>query len=1367
MTKKRKPVPLTTRNKLYLSSYSHCAYPGCDQKLVTKKTEESDAAIVGEICHIYAAAENGPRPNPEMSADELNSLDNLILLCPLHHKIIDKQSESHPAEMLIEWKHAHESRNARLIRKGISQVRPDPFHHEVFPGALVNEEVERQLQLLKKSRFYNTYDKVRRAVEMGTELISGGLSGAEKTVRCKAIAWCARILSVTEKSDRAIEYLDIAKELGNCIEIDIAEAFLLSNKNDKNGALAILAKHQKKESNTASLMIVTTRDGLESGLDWMKKTNLDIEELDSDGKLFLVSNLLNDGQWERAIEISETLISDEDIENSPALLRFIAMAHLLQAIPEDFRALILSQIPFSANSFYLDDDRDGIETRVRAIDFFKKAAVAERELGCIDAATLDEDYALWLELRDPSRQEEAKARLEKALQSAASGLRLVSLAIDFGVDLDEEVIQTEIERQIALNGGYTYEAALARFSLAFIQKSEKGVVDYLDRYGEALSSCSYIEPHTILALKGEMLARSGQFERARVAIDQLKKAGGGEAKVSRLRRILEEAEGGDSLEVRISQFNLSEDLQDLVAVVDEFDKRKRYKELVYYAELLFDKTKSLESASRLAIAQFNNREYEEVIAFLEANSFYADQSPELQVVLAWSHYNLGHVSQVLEQLDKIPAEFRSFEIFTLQTNTALISGKWKSLSVLLAKKHEEITQLSPSELIGLARMAYQLNSQYAEEFLVSAVESGGEDAQILASAYFIASEVGIENSENVAGWLNRAAQLSGEDGPIRKMSLSEVLELKPQWDTNSSDVWNRLAHAQAPMFLAGQFLNKSLAELMLFPGLGNLSERDPRRRGAIPAYNGCRKIQSLVDSKVIGLDATALLTIGLLGLTEILVDSFERIYIPHSTMEWLFREKSKANFHQPSRIEKARELISLVSDGTISKLEPRVPKNSDLSVMIGDELAELLSSAKAQRETDQNIFVVRSSPVHHIGSLMNSEADLSAYSNLLCSCTSVIDKMAELGHLTDDEQNKAISFLQLHEKPWPNQPDIPEGATLYLDGLSVTHFMHIGLIEKLQSSDFKVLISEKEIDDMNALNSYARFSNQAQSTIEEIRDVISRGIEVDKVRLGRRNLPGKEEVEPEHPHPSYEAVALADTCDAVVVDDRFINRHGNVDSGAALAKAGTTLDLLQGLYERNILKIDEYRKHIIMLRRSCYFFIPLDINELMFHLNASEIKNNKFIETFGLRAIREYLLRVRMSDWLTLPEEAFWIESLFKTLNSAVTQTWESGAGLEAIIGRSDWLLQQFDLRGWAHVLVGDAGEEVGNTGRLAFVLMLASVPPDVSGELKDEYWRWVEERIVIPVKEEFPELYELIVQSQKQYFERTKELGINDEAAR
>src|ERR1700731_3122519 len=66
---------------LFGSSGNQCAHPLCTNPIIAPETDQSDSAVVAYICHIYAAADNGPRGKPDLTEDERNAPDNLILLC--------------------------------------------------------------------------------------------------------------------------------------------------------------------------------------------------------------------------------------------------------------------------------------------------------------------------------------------------------------------------------------------------------------------------------------------------------------------------------------------------------------------------------------------------------------------------------------------------------------------------------------------------------------------------------------------------------------------------------------------------------------------------------------------------------------------------------------------------------------------------------------------------------------------------------------------------------------------------------------------------------------------------------------------------------------------------------------------------------------------------------------------------------------------------------------------------------------------------------------------------------------------------------------------------------------------------------------
>lgn len=88
--------------KLFARSGNRCAFPKCVHQIIEHES------VIGEICHIRAASPEGPRYDPDQSQTDRDSYENLILLCGVHHKVVDDDVEAYTAERLMRMKLEHE-----------------------------------------------------------------------------------------------------------------------------------------------------------------------------------------------------------------------------------------------------------------------------------------------------------------------------------------------------------------------------------------------------------------------------------------------------------------------------------------------------------------------------------------------------------------------------------------------------------------------------------------------------------------------------------------------------------------------------------------------------------------------------------------------------------------------------------------------------------------------------------------------------------------------------------------------------------------------------------------------------------------------------------------------------------------------------------------------------------------------------------------------------------------------------------------------------------------------------------------------------------------------------------------------------------
>lgn len=59
------------------------------------------------MAHIIGQKEDGPRGEDELPLNERDEFENIILLCPTCHTMVDKNSDIYPKETLLQWKKNH------------------------------------------------------------------------------------------------------------------------------------------------------------------------------------------------------------------------------------------------------------------------------------------------------------------------------------------------------------------------------------------------------------------------------------------------------------------------------------------------------------------------------------------------------------------------------------------------------------------------------------------------------------------------------------------------------------------------------------------------------------------------------------------------------------------------------------------------------------------------------------------------------------------------------------------------------------------------------------------------------------------------------------------------------------------------------------------------------------------------------------------------------------------------------------------------------------------------------------------------------------------------------------------------------------
>lgn len=110
-----------TQKRLYAVSGNRCAFRQCPQALV----DHASGKVTARICHIKGNRPGSKRYDPKQPETERQGFDNLVLMCPVHHDVIDADDLTFTVDVLRAIKAEHE-------QKYRDQAAPSTREEELF-----------------------------------------------------------------------------------------------------------------------------------------------------------------------------------------------------------------------------------------------------------------------------------------------------------------------------------------------------------------------------------------------------------------------------------------------------------------------------------------------------------------------------------------------------------------------------------------------------------------------------------------------------------------------------------------------------------------------------------------------------------------------------------------------------------------------------------------------------------------------------------------------------------------------------------------------------------------------------------------------------------------------------------------------------------------------------------------------------------------------------------------------------------------------------------------------------------------------------------------------------------------------------------
>ena len=114
---RRSAIKDTVRLLLFAKAGGRCEFDGCNEYLLEHPVTHKEG-LFSTVAHIVAYRPEGPRGQDGLRPSDINNPDNLMLLCPQCHKLVDDHPADYPRTVLEDYKRIHEQRIRQLTALG-------------------------------------------------------------------------------------------------------------------------------------------------------------------------------------------------------------------------------------------------------------------------------------------------------------------------------------------------------------------------------------------------------------------------------------------------------------------------------------------------------------------------------------------------------------------------------------------------------------------------------------------------------------------------------------------------------------------------------------------------------------------------------------------------------------------------------------------------------------------------------------------------------------------------------------------------------------------------------------------------------------------------------------------------------------------------------------------------------------------------------------------------------------------------------------------------------------------------------------------------------------------------------------------------
>ncbi|MCY4363214.1 MAG: SMEK domain-containing protein [Gammaproteobacteria bacterium] len=1221
------------------------------------------------------------------------------------------------------------------------QLAPDPHVQQILDG-----NMEQALSNILSFRVFSHRKTIEDIQTLRQRVSSNNnnLSTISDSLKVKIDYWTARLCAIDE------ETLDLAKDIRGVltrahkaypdINLAIVDALIAEAVDDNNKALRILRDQDDPDSRATLFSLLARLKGESKALNWFKQQEKqDAPDFFTPIGWFNWAKIMAKlGKWEDASTRLVTL--DKHWPKMPALALIEGQINAAMLLPDGFRGMVLEGLPlYTGITPGQGADKETFHTRAtECFEYFNQHPVVQDDE---QFTKFISNWKLWLRLMIPNRAKLNAARKEiRQLVETGNSIAVdvIDFAHVFNIPYDNKPLKQYLEQRKECGGLADPELnAECLINEQVMTPSDR--VIYLEQHQTRLRKIMPVP--FLVAMQVAALVEGNQSEKARALVEK-HTVEIGEIHSRYLFAIISRREGKDTrqdLEKLYREEKSLPALQSLVSYIKGLGDRSA---LLPYACDLFERVRNEDNALNViwCLGDQSSFDHEATLEFIKCNNDIVEQSDDLKEIKAFTLFHVGQYHEA-KQVNDTLLNTRGLQAdHNIDINIAICSGDWEHIVTIIERAWAQRDISEPEFLMSLATLAGQLDKtpQRALELAELAAKKAHNDPHVLASAYWLHFQLGHENEAN-PDWLNRAAEHSSDDhGPLRRVDIKEfVTDLIPERQVHLDEIEKKWSSGELPTSVAVNKFNMSLARLIFQVSTQNSLTSDIQRKIVLPLIACARTPVELHDNWIIGLDITSIMVLAKLNLLETALKTFHHVKFSPNVMEMLFQEKGQARFHQPSRIEAAKQVQKLLNRSQLCVAELQSKPSPNITSEVGPELAVLLQLARDARGK-----VVCVLPIYKAGSLMEQRADTSLHDDLIITIADLCVLLHKEGKIDTNDYDRAMHhFNRMGQTERTNLPPSVLNKTFYIDRSALSYLQDVDMLQLISTAGLDIQVHPDVLEEQYELLEAGDTGEQLINKIEDIRrilrDAVASGSASFLPRSGglleqaRNNDTQLESIR----HLS----AGNDAYDALCFDDRFYNKFP-----ALTRPSGKTvpivcmLDVLRYLLKRKHISVAEHWGFRHILRHGGFTFIPLDPEELIHWLKGSSVDNGQLREGVELRLIRQAHERFNASYLATAAEAQALSQQTQISHGHVIPRLWQDlELSPEQAATGSGWVwryLLMMSVLNRKHYAADGLSNSVRDTIALYLVRLIGPLT-EITVERRAHYTEWLERYVLQPLR--------------------------------